>query len=182
MQILDEVIDELGPLLRMDIFRCRDDDGETYDSNTICPRGRPDIPGASLNGINIRFIDAQHIPCTAHDPRFVGCADAIVGIHPASDGRFAFYLDDGEVSVAMRQTSRDLRQVLTHELLHVMAGLAHAEDGIMATVETGTPTDALTDMDKAQLWLYSNPLIYSGMPLSLVEALVRYGEWEDPMP
>lgn len=35
----------------------------------------------------------------------------------------------------------------------------------------------LTAMDKAQLWLYSNPLIRSGMSLDEIRGMARYGEW-----
>ena len=108
---------------------------------------------------------------------FWGCADSIEGHW--SNGRW--YWNTGEITIAARLNDRQMRYILMHELLHVLANMGHAERGIMATgaaaFRSGAATYELTEMDRAQLWLYSNPLIESGMSLVEIERMARYGEW-----
>ena len=168
--LLGDVIEELKPLLRLNSFYCP---GMSYED--CLTRRQP-----YQDGINLQFVDATGIPCGERSRTdFDGCAGALEhGVYGSTP-----YWVKGDVSVAMRgKTDRQLRHILLHELLHVLTDIAHAERGIMADWRSAAARTELTDMDKAQLWLYSNPVIESGMSLEEIEQIARYGEWVTPPP
>ena len=82
--------------------------------------------------------------------------------------------------VAARLDEDELRAVIMHELLHLIVLMGHATQGIMAYGERQTLR--LTEMDRAQLWLHSHPLMADVYGREEVEPLVRFGEWEEPPP
>ena len=125
-------------------------------------------PWSNNNAINLRFVDTSTVPC-GEGTQFHGCAE---GHRTWTD----------EIAVAAHARDMGLRRILRHELLHLVAYMAHAHQGIMSTGEQWDGSYELTDMDRAQLWLYSNPVIESGMSLAEIEQIVRYGEWEIPPP
>ena len=119
-----------------------------------------------LTLITIDLVDAKRIPCEGHDRVFPACAD----------------VDTNKVTIATRYSDAVVMGFLRHELLHILVDTVHAEQGIMRTAVYEDESHDLTEMDKAQLWLHSNPLIKDGFPLTLIKQLVRYGEWEVPPP
>lgn len=123
-----------------------------------------DLPWSNNNAINLRFIDTSSVPC-GEGTQFHGCAE---GHRTWTD----------EIAIAAHAGDRGLRRILRHELLHLLAYMAHAHQGIMSTGRHWDGSYELTDMDRAQLWLYSNPLIRSGMSLDEVQRMARYGDWQ----
>ena len=73
----------------------------------------------------------------------------------------------------------ELQGIVMHELLHLLVLMGHAEQGIMTPA---LDTYELSAMDRAQLWLHSNPLMDNVLTREDVERLARIGEWEDPPP
>ena len=122
-----------------------------------------DLPWSNNNAINLRFVDTSTVPC-GEGTQFHGCAEG----HRA-------WTD--EIAVAAQAGDRGLSRILQHELLHLLAYMGHARQGIMSTGEHWDGSYELTAMDRAQLWLYSNPLIRSGMSLDEIRRMARYGEW-----
>ena len=155
---LMDVLSELSPLLRIE-FTVVPIDEQEYNPNLL----------------HVEFMDTEKVPCGERATLFEGCADYLAA--PQT------------VSVAAKRKSDDqLYGITLHELLHVLALMAHAEQGIMSTGNHWDGTYGLTDMDRAQLWLFSNPAFTGGYDYENVttfeeaKEMVRYGEWEIPPP
>ena len=121
----------------------------------------------------VRFLYVETLECGERVERFWGCAE--------------WWLTQDVIRIAARNKSEaQLSGIITHELLHVLAYMAHAEQGVMS--DGRTYKLGLSDMDRAQLWLFSNPLFRGWQDVdratTLEEArrMVRYGEWEEPPP
>ena len=167
LTLLVEVTDELQQLLRLDRFYCPTGNVEN------CLMQRP----ADQDGINIRFVDAATVEC----------GEAVV--HGCTEEFDYFWLDgqrywrQADVTIATRsRDDRQIRHLLMHELLHALTYIGHADRGIMAHGQSAAASYELTEMDRAQLWLFSNPVIRSGMHLNEIRQVVRYGEWTIPPP
>ena len=123
--------------------------------------------------LHVRFLYVETLECGERVERFWGCAE--------------WWDSPNVIRIAVRNKSEaQLLGIITHELLHVLAYVAHAEQGVMS--DGRTYKLGLSDMDRAQLWLFSNPLFRGwqdvGKATTLEEArrMVRYGEWEEPPP
>ncbi len=117
--------------------------------------------------IYLSFLDVDWVLCGGE--RFLGCA---------------YWQDTPQrIEIATHGVTDDvLLGVIQHELLHVLALMGHAESGIMSHAEEGEVQSTLSDMDRAQVWLFSNPLFTGGVPLSAVEQVARFGEWDKQPP
>ena len=164
-KVLVDVFEEVQLLLRIDAFVC-----PVECFSTARPEGAP--------GLNISFVAAEKVRCKGHEGEYTGCAGQWDGYR--HEGKW--YLNRANIWVATEGlSSRQLRHVLMHEMLHALTLIGHAEHGIMALAASAR-SEGLTAMDTAQMWLYSNPLIQSGMSLDEVKLMVRYGAWDEPPP
>ena len=121
------------------------------------------------NDLVIRFVDAQTLKCGDRTEDFWGCAD--------------WFNEPQVVRVTIRNKSDDqLYSTILHELLHVLALMSHAKHGIMSTGDNWDGTYGLSEMDRAQLWLFSDPRFRGGSDatrLKEVKQMMRLGDWAE---
>ena len=149
VNLLAKALSELSLLLRIEFYLMKKP--VAYD---------PDY-------LYVRFQDVEELECGRDDTDdFWGCA------HPNSTPQ--------EVEIAVRNKSNEeLYSIIVHELLHVLALMGHAEQGVMSYGDTY----GLSDMDRAQLWLFSDPRIPGGTnapTLEAIEQAAHIGEWVAP--
>ena len=162
--LLVEVLRDLNLLLRTKV------DCDAYpEKPEECFRPIPN----GADGIEVRFVDTPGVPCGYHGGSdYLGCAETI------ARGQRA------KITVATEfKFDSWIRGTLRHELLHALADMGHATSGIMETGEAlNRSVNELTPMDRAQLWLFSNPLIKPWASLDEIRKLEHHGEWDEPPP
>ena len=154
------VLADLQVLLRLEGFFC------PLGMFEECLKERP----LHSDGINIRFVDSYGIPYTH---RLLG-----VRRDRRRLGRREVVLEEGRYRIASRLNDKQMKYILLPNSCMFLRIFVASWRG--AAAFHGAASYELTAMDRAQLWLYSNPLIKSGMSLTEVERMARYGEWTEP--
>ena len=128
------------------------------------------------NAVFVHFEDVEYVGCGSGAVKFLGCA--------------SYTGEEQTVQVAVRnKTDEELYWTIMHELLHILVFMGHAREGIMATGHHYDGSTELTDMDIAQLWLFSNPAFHADITLgeepplmAEVLGMVQVGEWDEAPP
>ncbi len=165
VRILEETLDELGPLLNLDFEWVQTEAEATLKAYVGVPSARAEAIG----------VDAYCQDAT-------GCAgpDSFEDGAIASASMSVWLANPGEAPL----TENEIAHATLHEALHALAAMHHRPAVLsVMSVNTALRLPGLSDSDEALLRLHAHPLVRSGMTMPEVRRLIVFAdELLDPPP
>ena len=158
VEVLDETLEELSPLLNLEFQRV-----ETEDEADV----------KAYVGVSVEEARAANIYCE----RSLGCArwwqgrsDVTVG---ATIGVWDFYSSHFD-EIGLQEDR--VKGTMVHEALHALIPIRHRADPLSLMGVTGLPLVEMNPMDQAMIRLHSNPLVKPGMSMEEVKELIVFSD------
>ena len=154
--VLEEVLDELSPLLNLDFERTNNES----DADLKAYMGVPKFKAGGTE---------------ADCPEALGCANWDIDDDVALDAYMSVWLNESEWRRELGVLNSDIRHTTIHEILHAMVPIHHRTDPTsIVNITNALRLGRLGTMDEALIRLHSHPLVQPGMTMANVEEFIVF--------